>query len=654
MMRYLLGNYRAGQVRLFAVVVLSTLAALAPIHLFRVIIDHALPGKDARLLGLVAAALVLLLFVAATLDYARAVLARRIQEFFITDLRLKLMSHLMQLPPEYFAAHPIGRTVNRVMHDVARFGQGIEWLLINPVVALSTIVLYAAYLLSIDPFLTALALLPLPVFLYITTRISNALGAHRAVVVEATGTFSASVNEVLLGATEIQANGSYEREGRRLRGQHETLSRVGIREASLLARIGAVSGSYRDFVPVLIYGYGGFLALQGDLSTGRLVAFAAAFGGLYLAIDTLIQYMPLYENVRDRYGELRKIFDVPVVGGTPGGRRAGEDESSPAGVEARSLAFEHRAGARVLQQLDLRIPRGQHVALIGRSGCGKTTLLNLVAGRLQPTEGALYSAGVPHWLLDRERRSALISYVQQAPFLFSGTVRDNLVYGVADEEPLPSDEELLATAGKVGLHPDLLRLGLEARLPAPQGQDFAALRCGIADRLGVAADFAAWDDEASLRTNLLPSGCDLGDAGVAREAARAIEAELQRAGREGVVRQLGLGFDVGEHGSRLSGGQRQKVSIARALLRKRPLLLLDEVTSSLDEASARTVLGLLATDLRETTIIAITHELDTLSAFDRVVALRDGAVAADEAPASLLADPSRLAQLVGHGATEPA
>ena len=649
MMRYLLGNYRAGQVRLFAVVVLSTLAALAPIHLFRVIIDRALPSGDGHLLALIAAGLGLLLVVAALLDYARAVLARRIQEFFVADLRLQLMSHIMELPPEYFAAHPIGRLVNRVMHDVARFGMGIEWLLINPVVALSTVVLYTAYLLSIDPLLTGLALLPLPVFLFVTTRISKTLGVHRGVVVHATGTFSASVNEVLLGATEIQANGSYEREAHRLRTQHAALSDAGVREASLLARIAAVSGAYRDFVPVLIYGYGGLLALHGELSTGRLVAFAGAFGGLYLAVDTLIQYLPLYANVRDRYAELQKILDEPVVGA---GRVTSEGAVQPVGGGVRLLGvdFEHRAGTKALQQLSLDIPPGQHVALIGRSGCGKSTLLNLVAGRLKPTTGELSSAGVPYQQLDRARRNQLISYVQQSPFLFSGTLRDNLLYGVADEQPLPSDDRLIELATKVGLAPDLLRLGLETCWPDATGGTLPALRSAIAARLGVTNEFAPWQADRSLRANLSPTSCDVDDAAMARDVARAIEAELAIGGMDDAVRRLGLSFDVGEHGSRLSGGQRQKVSIARAVLRRRPLLLLDEVTASLDETSTKIVLELLSTDLRDTTVIAITHELDTLPAFDRVIALRDGALAADAPPHELLSEPDRLGALIGHEA----
>lgn len=643
MIKYLLSKNRAEQGRMFAVVVLAALVALLPIHLFRLIIDTAIPGHDRMLLLSLCALLLLALIVGAWCHYLQAVLARRIQEFFVADMRLMLMAHIMDLPTEYFATNPVGKLVNRIMHDVARFGMGIEWLLVNPVVAVATLIFYTAYLLSIDPLLTLLALLPLPPLLWSTSRTSTTLSRHRATVVEAAGNFSASVNELMLAAMEVQSNGTYRHADSRLQVDHAALSRAGIREASLLARIATASGMYRELVPVIVYVYGAWLAMDGAMTVGRVVAFAAAFGGLYRAIDTLITYLPIYQNVRDRFGELRLILDKKGIGPAPLEPTV-EGVVPGTGIQLDAVSFSHVSGARILDSVQLTIAAGEHVALIGRSGCGKSTLLNLVAGRLQPDGGAIRYGALVHSQLERDKRVALISYVQQSPFLFSATLRANLLYGVAGDgqDATRSDEELLALCSKAGLAPDLLQFGLEACVTQAQAVPYLPLRQSIADSCagsGIGSGVQmGWDAAQTIHANLMPAGVPSDDVVVTRTVQQAIMTAAVAAGLSEPLGRLGMDFDVGERGARLSGGQRQKVSIVRALVRRRPILLLDEVTASLDRDSARAVMGLLHTELCGVTVIAITHELDLLGEFDRVIALRDGVVAADLVPAALLGD----------------
>lgn len=631
---------------MLALAATSTVVGLAPIHLSRMILDAAIPRRDTDLLAVLVACLAVVVVALAVLGYARAMLGRRIQELFVMELRARLMGRIISLPAEYFAANPIGKLTNRVMHDVNRFGMGIDTILVTPVTTSATLLAYLAYLLSIDPLLTAVALVPLPFLLFITSRLTTALGRRRSATLEAHAAYSASMNEIMLSAAEIQANGTFARELRRIELDQDALSSASLREASLLARLGAASDAYRGAVPVLVYAWGGLLAILDERSVGQVVAFAATFGGLYVAIDAAIQYAPIYLNVRDRYAELQRLLEVRGVGRGPLVFEVREaDWVGRPGTELslEGVSFAHVAGAKVLDSIDLRIRSGEHVALVGRSGCGKSTLLNVVAGRLDPVEGRMVYDETPYADLTHERRAGRISHVGQTATLFAGPLRENLTYGILDEgaRARVEDAELVRACAKTALSTDLLLLGLQASVPEADAARFIAVRrviCGaLGEPEGAAVD-SRWRADASIRENLLPEGFDVDDIGRMRDASAALVMAVTDAGLAPALRELGLGFDVGERGSRLSGGQRQKVAIARALLRRRPLLLLDEVTASLDEASARAIMQLLGTELRGTTVVAITHELEDVASFDRIVALKDGRVVADLAPAELVAD----------------
>lgn len=282
MIRYLLSRNRRQQALMFLIVVLATLAALVPIHLFRLVIDRVIPARDLRLLAVLTVILLLVVALSAVLEYLKTVQARRIQDFFINDLRTTLTSHLMNLPADYFAVNPVGKLLNRVMHDVSRFGSGIESLLVNPVISLITIAIYSLYLFSISPLLTLLALLPLPLLLGASLKLSKVLRRQRAAIVGAASDYSASVNELMLGSTEIQSNGSNERERRRLQREHGILSRAVMQEGALLGGISAASllvSRYRADSGVLLR------RLAGPERQSQSGQHRRVFGGVWRAVS---------------------------------------------------------------------------------------------------------------------------------------------------------------------------------------------------------------------------------------------------------------------------------------------------------------------------------------------------------------------------------
>jgi ABC-type multidrug transport system fused ATPase/permease subunit len=217
----------------------------------------------------------------------------------------------------------------------------------------------------------------------------------------------------------------------------------------------------------------------------------------------------------------------------------------------------------VLPGLDLRIPAGQTVALVGATGAGKSTVARLAARFYDPVDGEVRLDGVPlHRLSDTDLRRAVVMVTQES-FLFSGSVADNIAFG----RPGASRAEIEAAARAIGAHPFIAAL--------PQGYD----------------------------------------------------------------------TEVHKRGGRLSAGQRQLVSFARAFLADPAVLILDEATSSLDVPSERLVQRALRTLLADRTAVIIAHRLSTVEIADRVLVMEHGRIVEDGQPADLIGDVGRFADL---------
>jgi ATP-binding cassette, subfamily B, bacterial len=230
-------------------------------------------------------------------------------------------------------------------------------------------------------------------------------------------------------------------------------------------------------------------------------------------------------------------------------------------IDVAGLYFAYRSGAPVLDDVNLHIPPGQRVGIVGESGAGKSTLLALLHRLHEPQKGEIRLAHNPLPTLSEERLRDLIAFVPQDVNLFHRSILDNLRYGCPDAR-----EQDVLTAAEIA-------------------------QCAFISEL--------------------PDGYHT---------------------------------VVGEGGTILSGGQRQRIAIARALLKKSPILLLDEASSALDLETERKLRAGIATACLNTTIIAATHRLATLDAFDRIIVMKNGRIVQDDAPAAVLA---------GHTSSQP-
>jgi ABC-type multidrug transport system fused ATPase/permease subunit len=306
--------------------------------------------------------------------------------------------------------------------------------------------------------------------------------------------------------------------------------------------------------------YGGSRVLDGQLKVGVLTAFLLYLRRFFDPLQDLSQFFNAFQSAAAALEKLSGVLEEPL---------SVPDAETPRALPAArgEVRFEHVAFAykerTVLPELDLLIPAGQTVALVGATGAGKTTIARLVGRFYDPVAGRVTLDGIDLRDLDEEEAHRAVATVTQESFLFSGSVADNIAFG----------------------RPDATREQIEDAARVIGAYDFIAA---------------------------LPDGFDT---------------------------------DVRKRGGRLSAGQRQLVSFARAFLADPAVLVLDEATSSLDIPSERLVQQALRTVLEGRTALIIAHRLSTVAIADRVLVLADGRVVEDGPPRELAAAGGPYARL---------
>jgi len=560
-----------------AVIAVSILAveglAVIPTMLMRRIIDqHLEPGLPDGIL------LLALLYLAATitaeaLHFGISYMTVWVAQRALCTLRVNLFAHLQRLPLSYYDHTPLGDVISRCTSDVETvntlFSTGVSTLLLR----LMQLVAAFAAMVALSPRLALLSLVLIPPLALATrffqVHIRDAARDRR----KAIGMLNVYLQETLSGVEVVRAGG---------------------REAALVARFRRAlcdtvaafwrAESYNMFyspslavlvalcVALLLWGgtVNELLSSRG-LSMGSVIAFIFLFERFFEPVRNLGQD---WQTVQSALSGIERIVQVLQIPAEVTPRNAVQASPSPGpAVDLRNVTFGYSAGLPVLREISLSVQVGEHVALVGRTGAGKSSLVRLLGGLYEPWSGAVRVAGLdPRGLSDAQRRS-VVSVVPQSVQLFAGTVRDNLTLDDATASPA-AVERAVAMAGLTRLIAGL-----------PQGYDTP-------------------------------------------------------------LRGVGRG-----EGVQLSEGQRQLLSLARALVWDPAVLLLDEATAAVDNASEASFRAALQTVVRgvdgqQRAAITVAHRLSTARAADRVIVLDDGSIIEQGTPEELIRLGGRFAALV--------
>lgn len=547
------------------VVVVSTAGTVAGPALIAWGIDNALPAVMDQndwvpAFGVVATYIVVAVL-GAVLTAWYTVLAARISQAILFDLRKRVFLHTQRLSLEFHETYTSGRIISRQTSDL----DSIRELLDSGLNQLIQGVLYMAFtavaLVLLDPtsgLVLAVSLVPL--WFLIRWFQTNSQTLFRSTRVTSARVIVHFV-ETMTGIRAVQAFRKESRNRDEYGGFVEDYRVANTKVFNLFGTFDPVLVLIGNATLAAVVIVGGFRIVGGTLEVGALLAVALYAKRFFDPAQELAMFYNGYQSASAAMEKISGVLEErPSV---PDPAKPTRLADATGKMDFDDVVFAYNKGKVVLPEFDLHIPAGQTIALVGSTGAGKSTLAKLMARFYDPTQGSVKLDGVDLRDLDtKDMRRAIVMVTQEA-YLFSGTVADNIALG----KPGASREEIEASAKAVGAHEFIMAL--------PDGYD----------------------------------------------------------------------TDVNKRGGRVSAGQRQLLSFARAFIADPKVLILDEATASLDIPSERLVQEGLETLLADRTAVIIAHRLSTVAIAHRVLVMEHGRIVEDGTPADLIAGTGRFAQL---------
>ncbi|MFL6032337.1 MAG: ABC transporter ATP-binding protein [Rubrobacteraceae bacterium] len=488
----------------------------------------------------------------------------------LASMRERIFERLQRLPLRYFDRHPVGDVMSRVTNDVDTLNQLLSQGITQLLGSLFSLIGIVVAMLILDWRLALVSFAIIPVMLltnvFFARRARRAFRTTRVTV----GDVTAGLQEEIIGVREAQAFNRTAANIERFRERNAANRAANVQAVAITSAFAPAIDVLSTLATALVIGYGGYLVLTGTLTIGLLTAFLIYVQQFFRPIQLASQ---VYTQGQAALAGAERIYNIldeePEPPDPPGAGKLGEIEGR---IQFEDVTFAYDPGRSVLHDVSFNIEPGQTVALVGPTGAGKTTIANLIPRFYDATGGSIRVDGFDVREVERRSLRRRIASVLQEPFLFSGTVAENIRYGRLDA----TQEEIEAAARAVSAH------------------DFICA---------------------------LPQGFDT---------------------------QLGTG------GGTLSGGQRQLVSFARAVLADPRILILDEATSNIDTRTEALIQTALRTLLWGRTSVVIAHRLSTIRNADVILVVESGRVVERGTHASLLSSDGLYADLYRRQFREPA
>ena len=470
--------------------------------------------------------------------YLAGVLGERIRY----DLRRAMFNHLQKLSLSYYNKTPVGWIMSRVTSDSERVAELVTWGFLDSTWAVMNIATAGFFMLVINWKLALIVLAIIPVLLLIASWFQKRIILQYRRVRKINSKITGAYNENITGVRVVKAFG---REDRNI-AEFDTLTsemyRAGYRAAWLSAVFLPTVQLISSFALGAIAWYGGWQVQVGTLTIGGIQAFVTYVAFILWPIQDLAR---VYAEMQHAIASAERIFSlvdaVPDITDQPSAIDPGTIQGD---IIFENVSFAYEDDDYVLRDFNLHIRRGETLALVGPTGGGKSTIVNLLCRFFEPTEGRILIGGRDYREISLEALQSRIGIVLQTPHLFSGTIRENIRYGRLDA----TDEEIEAAAKLAGAH-----------------------------------DF---------------------------------------------ITQFEKGYEeeVGEGGSLLSVGQKQLISLARAVLRQPEIFIMDEATSSVDTLTESLIQQGMENLMAGRTSVVIAHRLSTIKNADRILVIRDGQI----------------------------
>jgi len=526
-------------------VIVTSILGLVPPILIKNILDQALPQKDLKLLSLYILVSIGVTIILGLLDVAQAYLSIWISKHIILNMKNQMYSQLQHMSLNFYSAAKPGEIITRLTSDIDGIQDIFNTTVVNALRSSVILISTAVVLITMNWKLAIVGMIILPTFIIPTRKVGKLKWGIATRSQEKISELNQIIQETLSISGAILTK-IFTKE----KDEYEKFQQVNEHVISLQIRESVAGRWFRMTIttflaggPMLIYFYGGYLFIKGEISIGSIIAFVALLGRLYSPVSQLsnihidvTRSLALFQRIFEYFDQKQEIENK---------LEATSLELIKGRVDFDKVHFSYNGMVQVLEDISFSVNPGTMVALVGSSGAGKTTITNLIPRLYDINKGSIKIDGRDVRDVTLESLRKQIGVVMQEPYLFNDTIEENLRYGKSNA----TQQEIIEACKAAHIHDFIMTLP---------------------------------DNYKTV---------------------------------------------VGNRGIKLSGGEKQRVSIARVILKNPRIIILDEATSSLDSVSELYIQKAMVPLLKNRTSFVIAHRLSTILASDQIFVIEDGKVA---------------------------
>ncbi|MCQ2431103.1 MAG: ABC transporter ATP-binding protein/permease [Clostridia bacterium] len=506
---------------------------------------------------------------------------------FVAELTLKVYDKLEQLSLRYYQDKQTGELMSRLVNDTRQFEVLIAHSIPDLVSNVLVIIGVCVMMFTINVRLALITLIPVPIVVLAGWLYSGMVAPMFRLNSRVLGELNGVFQDNITGMKEIQAFGCEESEHRKMVENCRYYAKVNIR-ANLANGVFTPGIEFITSIgTIIVVLFGGMLALDGQMAISDIVGFVMYLSLFYSPLAILAR---LVEDLQVAAASGQRVFEI--LDSEPEVKEKPDAEELPLGegeITFDHVDFHYQPAEPLLHDVSFTAKPGQMIALVGPTGVGKTTIVSLLERFYDPIGGSIRIDGKDIKDVTLHSLRSRISMVLQDVFLFNGTIAENIAYGISGVD----------------------------------GNEFASIvtKRGGLDVHGVSEKVRKIIHKDSKTDKITGSS-------VAELDMEAIRAAAKIAHADEFISQMPNGYDtlIGERGVRLSGGQKQRIAIARAVLRKTPILVLDEATSAVDNETEAEIQEAIESLAGGRTIIVIAHRLSTVMRADKILVLENGRI----------------------------